>query len=117
MFARNALSLILAAGLTISGSAALAGTAESGQAVPVRFGDLDLRSEAGVTALKQRIDRAVRKACRVDNIRDLKQMSATDACREFARNTASREVELAVAAAHKGESYASAAGAINVRTR
>ena len=117
MFARNALSLILAAGLTISGSAALAGTVETGNAVPVRFGDLDLKTEAGVTALKQRIDRAVRKACRVDNIRDLKQMSAADACREFALSTASREVELAVAAAHKGESYASGGGAINVRSR
>lgn len=117
MFARNALSLIVAVGLTISGSAALAGAVESGNAVPVRFGDLDLRTEAGVTALKQRIDRAVRRACRVDNIRDLKQMSAADACREVALGTASREVELAVAAAQKGESYASAAGAINVRSR
>ena len=117
MFARNALSLILAAGLTISGSAALAGTVEGGTTVPVRFGDLDLKTEAGVTALKQRIARAARKACRVDNIRDLKQMSAADACRESALSTALREVELAVAAAHKGESYASTAGAINVRSR
>ena len=117
MFARNALSLILAAGLTISGSAALAGTVETGTAVPVRFGDLDLKTEAGVAALKQRIDRAARKACGTYDIRDLKRMSAADACREFALGNASHEVELAVAAAHKGEAYASTAPAINLRSR
>ena len=121
MLPRIALSAFAATTLALTGTAALAGTAEAGNeagnSVPVRFGDLDLKTDAGVTALKGRIARAARTACGTYDIRDLKRTAAADACRKVALDNAAPEIELAVAAAHKGQSYASSGSSINVDSR
>jgi UrcA family protein len=90
---------------------------EPGDSVAVRFGDLDLKTDKGIATLKRRIDRAATQACGTYAFGDLKRMAAVDACRDYALNSATPEIELAVAAAHKGESYASGGASINVRSR
>lgn len=116
MFARTAFFAVTAAALALTGPAALAGQIETGASVPVRFGDLDLTTEKGVTTLKRRINSAVAKTCGRADIRDLRQSAVIDACRDFAMSKANPEVELAVAAARKGERYASATP-ITIHTR
>jgi UrcA family protein len=117
MLPRIALSALAATTLALNGAAALAETVDAGNSVPVHFGDLDLKTDAGVAALKGRIGRAARVACGSYDIRDLKRVAAADACRKLALNNAAPEIELAVAAAHKGEGYASSGAAITVHSR
>jgi UrcA family protein len=106
-----------AATLALVATTASAGSVEPGDSVAVRFGDLDLKTDKGVATLKRRIDRAATQACGTYSFGDLKRMAAVDACRNYALNSATPEIRLAVAAAHRGESYASGGASINVRSR
>jgi len=116
MLPRIALSILTATTLALGGTAATAASVEPGNSVPVRFGDLDLTTDAGLAKLKGRIHRAARKACGSYDIRDLERTAAANACRDFALSKANPEIELAVAAAKRGEGYAST-GAISVHSR
>lgn len=92
-------------GALILSAPASAGAIESTSA-EVRFGDLDLTSEADVTRLQHRIRRAAKAVCGASDIRDLKASQAAAACRTAALANAAPKAELAVANARDGQSLA-----------
>lgn len=81
----------------------------------VRYGDLDLKTDAGVAQLQRRIGNAVRKECGYSEARDLSTSMASAACRRAAISAAASKVELAVANARNGQKLAANA-AIEVGT-
>jgi len=85
-------------------SAAMA--APEGQSVLVRYADLDLTSSRGTQALQARIDRAARAVCGSADIRDLRAMSDVQHCRQVALSGAAPQVEVAIAQARSGRTYA-----------
>jgi|KBSSwiStaDraftv2_1062776.scaffolds.fasta_scaffold03545_2 UrcA family protein len=103
--------------LAASGAPAAAGTIEAGNSVAVHFGDLDLKTDAGLKTLYRRISRAADEACGTYDVRDLNRVNAVRECRSYAMGNANHEVELAVAAAQRGEGYASAGSSLKVRAR
>jgi UrcA family protein len=96
---------------------AFAAPAEDMPTAAVHFGDLDLKTSDGLARLNKRISRAAANICNVGDLRDPKNFAAARDCREVALNRAAPEIELAVAAAHRGEGYASSGSSINVRSR
>ncbi len=92
-------------------------TAESAPSVAVYFGDLDLKTDSGVAALRGRIRRAAAQACGSFDARDLRRIVEVNDCRAVALSDAAPEIELAVAAAQRGGGYASSGASINVHSR
>jgi UrcA family protein len=109
--------ILAATTLVAAAIPATAAPVEAGQSVAVHFGDLDLTTDAGVSRLNRRINNAARQACGTADIRDLRAMSMINNCRDIALGNASKEVELAVAAAKRGERYASNTASISVHSR
>lgn len=68
--------------------------------VAVPYGDLDLTNDAGREALDVRLGRAARKVCGNAPARDLKQISARQACLAEARTSYRAQVALALDAAN-----------------
>jgi len=80
---------------SIGAAVALASPASAGTMEPfnseVRYGDLNLRTEAGVTQLQRRINSAARQACGYADSRDLTASHAVARCRDGNPN-ADREI-------------------------
>ena len=95
---------------SIGAAVALASPASAGTMEPfnseVRYGDLNLRTEAGVTQLQRRINSAARQACGYADSRDLTASHAVARCREEALADAAAKVQLAVANARGGQDFA-----------
>ncbi len=72
----------------------------------VRYGDLNLTSDAGVAQLQRRIKAAAAKACGRTDSRDLKASQAAATCRQAAVAEAAPKIELAVANARSGQDLA-----------
>lgn len=84
---RSLLPTLLAAALT-TGAATAAGAAEPERlSVPVRVGDLDIRSEAGAQVALRRIQRAAVAICGEADSRQLARQAMIDACVREAVNT------------------------------
>jgi UrcA family protein len=81
----------------------------------VRYGDLNLTTDAGVAALHRRIANAARQACGYSDSRDLKVRQAVANCQQAALADATPKIELAVANARNGQAYAANA-AVKVGT-
>lgn len=112
------ISMILGAALlTATSLPANAAPVETGSSVAVRFGDLDITTDKGAARLNRRIQHAADAVCGTPDIRDLRRVESTRRCRDFALGNAQKEVELAMAAAKRGESYASGGYSINVHSR
>lgn len=102
----RALLASLGAAALISAVPAAAGTVEQVSS-EVRYGDLDLKSEAGVAQLKQRIRTAARKVCGGQvELRDIRARQAADRCLAAALAGAAPKIELAVANARTGQNLA-----------
>jgi len=91
--------------------AAVPASAEADEqfASEVRYGDLDLTSEAGVIQLQRRIANAARKGCGYADGRDLTASQAAAECRQATIAAAAPKLELAVASARNGRKLASSA--------
>lgn len=87
-------SLLLAAALAAA-LPAHAGGAQT-RSVEVRYGDLDLASDAGVKELNSRVRRAAASICIDRGTRGLALRNAQQKCFSAALSDASRKVELAV---------------------
>jgi UrcA family protein len=72
----------------------------------VRFGDLNLATDAGVTQLHRRIRTAAYQVCGRPEIRDLKGSQAAASCRDTALADARPKIELAIANARSGQDFA-----------
>lgn len=73
----------------------------------VHYADLDLTTSAGQRALHSRILRAAGKVCGGVDLRDLDPMREVfTACREAAKATATEQVDLALAKANNGKTFA-----------
>jgi len=72
----------------------------------VRYGDLDLASDAGVAQLHRRIKFAARSVCGQADIRDISGSQAAAACRRAALAEAGPRIELAIANARSGQDFA-----------
>ena len=77
--AKNRVRIILAAA---AACVALGGAAHAGevQQIHVKYADLNLRTNAGATALYQRIRRAANDVCTVTDNRDLRQQALARSC-------------------------------------
>jgi UrcA family protein len=80
-----ALSALAAASVSLL---AVAPAAAEEFTVQVPYSDLDLASPTGAKALAQRVD----AACERPDIRNLKAMSAWEACKDTARNSAMEQL-------------------------
>jgi len=109
-----ALSAPLAALLATVAIPASAATYEK-FASEVRYGDLNLTTDAGVAQLQRRIINSARKACGRADGRDLTASQAAAECRRAAISAAAPKIELAVANARNGQKLAANA-AIEVGT-
>ncbi|MDZ3831052.1 MAG: UrcA family protein [Sphingopyxis sp.] len=77
--------ILAAASLAVAGAAAPALADENvGQSVEVPYGDLNLSTAEGRAQLDQRINRAVRNVCRIEDYRDARQMAEHRECRKVA---------------------------------
>jgi UrcA family protein len=111
---RNALFASLGTILAIGAAPASAAAVEKFTS-EVRYGDINLTSDAGVAQLQRRITNAARKICGYADARDLNGSQAVAACRRAAISAAAPKVELAVAGARNGQKLAANA-AIGVGT-
>lgn len=103
---RFAMLASLGAAALLPALPAAAGTVEHVSS-EVRYGDLDLKSEAGVAQLKQRIRAAARKVCGGQvELRDIRARQAADRCLAAALAGANPKIQLAVANARNGENLA-----------
>ena len=103
-FSSKLLAIAAAAGtLTMASAPAFA----ADQSVEVRYGDLDLSSEAGVSALKQRVAVAVRHVCGNADIRNLREVADMNRCRAEAATRSDNDVQLALQNARNGTRLAS----------
>jgi UrcA family protein len=84
-----------------------AAPAADGMSTSVRFGDLDLTTDAGATALHNRIKSAARAVCggEIDQ-RDLTAVRIGQACRQVAMAGAEPQMQLALANARSGRQLA-----------
>ena len=109
-------ALFASMGMTLAIAAVPASAAEGVQfASDVRYGDLNLSSDAGVAQLQRRVASAARKVCGNADGRDIEASQAAAACRREAISSAAPKVELAVANARNGQKLAASA-AIEVGT-
>jgi UrcA family protein len=95
----------IGAALVISAAPAFAGSTEN-FTTEVRYGDLNLTTDAGVAQLQRRIKAAAAAACGRPDGRDIKASQAAATCRETAVANAKAKVELAVANARSGQDLA-----------
>ena len=108
--------LVLSLGFAAASVPAFAGEVQKVSA-DVRFGDLNLVSEQGVSTLHRRIEVAAEKVCGRPDIRDIKASSAAAACRSNAIAAAKPGVELAIANARNGQAYAANQASLKVNAR
>lgn len=113
MIARFAPMIALSLGFAVAASPALAGGAEKVSA-EVRYGDLNLASAQGAATLQRRIKLAAEKVCGRPDARDIKASQAAAACRADAMAAARPGVELAIANARNGQSYAANQSSVTV---
>lgn len=92
----------LAGALTVSAVPAIAAE----RAVEVRYGDLDLSTEAGVAKLQKRVALAVKQVCGVADVRNIAERQDMLRCRKEASSRSSRDVALALDAARNSEQLA-----------
>ncbi|MBX7534232.1 UrcA family protein [Qipengyuania sp. GH1] len=85
---------LVAAALAIVATPAAAHT-EDFTSITVKTADLNLASAAGQSRLEGRIDREIRKACRLGG-RTLDMMRAEADCRADLREAATSEIEIAI---------------------
>jgi len=99
-------SLALAAAL-VSAPAFAAPAASDSMSKAVRFGDLDLSTDAGAARLHARVRYAAQAVCggSVDQ-RDLTRVRAVEACRQVAMASAEPQVQTALADARGGRQLA-----------
>ncbi|PXA83314.1 UrcA family protein [Nostoc sp. 3335mG] len=98
-------SLALAAALV--SAPAFAAPAADGMSATVRFGDLDLSTDAGAAALHSRIAYAARAVCGGDaDQHDLNRLAAMESCRQVAMASAAPQMQLALANARNGRQLA-----------
>ena len=81
------------------GPPAHAQPAPSARTVAVHYGDLDLASPVGRTALGHRIDQAVRTACGTASSADLEGQNRAAACRRDLHTSLAGQREAAIAGA------------------
>jgi UrcA family protein len=87
------LAAVSAALLTVSGIAAASPTPIDEQpSTVVKYGDLDLSTQAGISTLYRRLSAAARQVCPLGDIRDLGEFSRSRACQTEAVNRALRVV-------------------------
>jgi UrcA family protein len=98
-------SLALVAALV--SAPAFSAPAADGMSRSVRFGDLDLSTDAGAAALHARIQYAAQMVCggEIDQ-RDLPALGAARACRQIAMASAEPQVQMALADARDGRQLA-----------
>ena len=113
MFSSSATkALFVTAAVAASGGVATPAMAEvegEYRTTTVSYADLDLASEAGVARLNSRIKFAARQVCGIANL-DLRAAPEISRCREAAIEHATRATVTVIAAARRGEPYASANG-------
>lgn len=81
--------------------------AASQRSVEVRYGDLNLASEAGSAKLKQRVALAVKKVCGDADMRNLAERESVIRCRRETAARTDRDVALALEHARNGAQMAS----------
>lgn len=108
--------MIAFVGFALAASPALAGGVEKVSA-DVRYGDLNLTSEQGAATLNRRIALAAEKVCGRPDRRDIKASQAASSCRADAIAAAKPTVELAIANARNGQSYAANQASLTVSGR
>ena len=100
-------ALFASLGATLATVAAPASAATNEKFVSeVRYGDLNLTTDAGVAQLQRRIRNAVRKECGYADARDLGASMAAAECRKAAISVAAPKIDLAVANARNGQKMA-----------
>src|SRR5690348_5374951 len=100
--------LLIIASLAAACSApAAAFQSELGQAVLVRYADLDLSTLTGRAELDRRVKRAVRRACDSGEPRGASDVARIAACKDRASRDAGRQIEIATAnpEGSRGKSY------------
>ena len=102
----NIVSAAVAVGLFCALASAPALARPEAQGAVVRLADLNLATAAGEQALHGRINRAVDRVCGEVDLRDLRAMSAKQACRTATLAKVTPQVEVAIADARSGKSYA-----------
>lgn len=103
-FALRIFSAAIAAG-TLAFATAPAFAAE--RSVEVRYGDLDLTTDSGASALQQRVKRAVVRVCGRPDVRNLAEMQDMERCRKDANIRSTRDIALALESARSGQRLAS----------
>lgn len=81
---RTALSLFAAGSLALMAGQAVAADQDTVPTARVRYGDLNLATDAGARALYQRIQAAARTVCPIVDLRDLARLVEAQACRREA---------------------------------
>jgi UrcA family protein len=107
------IALLWGAPMTLQASAAEVDT----HSLTVRYSDLDLKTEAGATALHARIARAAKAVCGPADSRALADAERVHACQANALAAAAPAAETVVAAARGIGTYAAADGTIKVAGR
>ncbi len=74
----------------------VAATAGDHRSAMVRYGDLNLASDAGRASLETRIRAAVRSVCAAGDSRNLRELAASAACRDKAEAKAMASMQIAV---------------------
>lgn len=92
--------ITLAAAATVLAIPAAAQEAGDGPTITVQTSDLDLTDSADQSRLDNRVDNAIRRACRSGGF-DSASRRAEAACRASLSNAASPRVELAIAQANE----------------
>ena len=78
-------SIVVLAALAVMVATPAAAVEPEAVMVEVPYADLDLSAPAGAATLDARIDAAVEEVCARPDIRNLKAMTAWEACKESAR--------------------------------
>lgn len=96
----------VAVGLICAFASAPAFARPETQGAVVRIADLNLTTAAGEQALHGRVARAVDRVCGEAGVRDLKAVSAKRACLAATMAKVTPQMEVAIAEARSGRSYA-----------
>lgn len=99
---------IFAAAIALAGALTFTAIPASAaeRAAEVRYGDLDLSTEAGAATLKKRVAYAVKKVCGAADIRNIAERQDMIRCRKEAAARSTRDVALALDSAGKSEQLA-----------
>ena len=85
--------------------------------VRVSYADLNLANQAGRAALHGRVAHAARSVCEIEDSREYKLATATNACRSDAIAAAQPAIDAAIAAVRKGTVTVGSAAALIVTAR